>query len=230
MLPQTSRQAFLARFAFGDIYHVYNRTNNREPLFRCDADRRFFLHRYKTYLYDFVDTYAYSLLDNHFHLAIRVKQEEALCQILLRAAAAERTISQKIFLEQPDGERDAHLLIENQFTRFFTSYAMYINRRYERKGNFFHRPFKRVEVADENHLLWLIYYIHHNPLKHGLVRDFTLYPWTSYPSILNSSKTSLQGQCVLEWFGGREAFEDFQRRNQEAHPLYSRWAIEDKQD
>ena len=72
-------------------------------------------------------------------------------------------------LSQQKEERYFHPLMERQFTRMFTSYAKYFNFRYERSGNLFYRPFRRVAVDDDSHLQWLIYYIHHNPRKHKVM-------------------------------------------------------------
>lgn len=57
----------------GYCYHIYNRGNNRENLFREEDNYRYFLDRYFHYLSPVVDTFAYCLLKNHFHLLIRVK-------------------------------------------------------------------------------------------------------------------------------------------------------------
>lgn len=57
----------------GYCYHIYNRGNNRENLFLEEDNYRYFLGRYFHYLSPVVDTFAYCLLKNHFHLLIRVK-------------------------------------------------------------------------------------------------------------------------------------------------------------
>jgi hypothetical protein len=40
-------EKYIADFEEGEIYHVYNRTNNREQLFLTDENRSFFLRRKK---------------------------------------------------------------------------------------------------------------------------------------------------------------------------------------
>jgi hypothetical protein len=39
-----------------------------------------------------------------------------------------------------------------------------------------------------------------------LVKDFTLYKWSSWQSVLSESPTRLLRQELLEWFGGKELF------------------------
>jgi REP element-mobilizing transposase RayT len=55
---------------FGVHYHVFIRGNNRENLFFEERNYRHFLRLYAKYVLPLVDTYAYCLLPNHFHLLI----------------------------------------------------------------------------------------------------------------------------------------------------------------
>ncbi|MBK7936060.1 MAG: hypothetical protein IPJ82_02860 [Lewinellaceae bacterium] len=77
------------------------------------------------------------------------------------------------------------------------------------RGLTFHRPFKRIEVMDENHLVWLVYYIHNNPRKHGVLQDFTHYAWSSYASLLSQSQTNLARELVFDLFAGGKILSPF---------------------
>ena len=57
-------------------YHLYNRTNNDEVLFRDKENYLYFLKKYRRYLAEFVDTHAYCLMPTHFHFLIYLKSEE----------------------------------------------------------------------------------------------------------------------------------------------------------
>ena len=59
-------------------YHVYNHANGSENIFREGENYRFFLQQYDKYLGDVVDTYAFCLMPNHFHLLLGVKSEDRL--------------------------------------------------------------------------------------------------------------------------------------------------------
>jgi len=48
-------------------------------------------------------------------------------------------------------------------------------------------------------------YIHVNALKHGLVKDFSVYKWSSWKSILSNKPTLLAREAVIEWFGNLES-------------------------
>lgn len=57
----------------GRFFHIYNRGNNREDLFREERNYALFLRLYAFHIAPIADTYAYCLLKNHFHFLVRVK-------------------------------------------------------------------------------------------------------------------------------------------------------------
>ncbi len=193
-------------------YHIYNRTNNKEALYRSDENRQYFLMKFQEYLLPFLAVYSYCLLDTHFHFLIKVQNAAKLEKHLLQLPMGKRSILQKRELDQSPDLRTWHKVLASQFQRFFTSYAMAANKQWGRKGNLFHRPFQRVSVESENHLRWLIFYIHANPKKHKLQTAYRMYPWSSYQTILSDGTTKLERQTVLYWFGGKLAFEQFHQQ------------------
>ncbi len=217
---------YLAALYADHTFHVYNRTNNRETLFRDDNDRLYFLKQYKIHVAPYVYTLNYCLLDNHFHLLIRVKSEVAILELVQDIAKKELTAAHRKFLQMPEDNRSVHEVIERQFTRLFTSYAMYFNTKWKRSGNLFYRPFKRVAIKNEVHFTGLIYYIHSNPEKHKIFKDFTKYSWSSYQAFLSEKPTLLERAEVLAWFGGKEKFIAFHK---EVHDIQSlaNYLIED---
>ena len=161
-------------------YHVFNRGNNREDLFREARNYAFFLDRYAHHVGPVVDTFAYCLLRNHFHLLIRVRPED----------------------EWPDDRPPAR-----RFADLFSSYAKAINKEYGRTGSLFQKPFGRIEVNSERYFAHLVRYIHQNPQRHGFVDDFRVYPHSSYRALLAERPTRLQREATLAWFGGAEGFQ-----------------------
>lgn len=57
----------------GRLYHIFNRSINKELVFYQKSNYPYFLKQYQKYLRDEVDTYAYCLLPNHFHFFIKAK-------------------------------------------------------------------------------------------------------------------------------------------------------------
>ena len=194
---------YLAEFEESSIYHVYNRTNNKELLFCSDAHRVYFLQRYAELVSPFADTFCYNLLPNHFHFMIRTKSADQIATFLEAQFAPPLTITEKKFLKD---RSIIYILLKNVFKRFFQSYAQSFNAEQSRKGNLFSRPFKRVLIESDAQFTQTIIYIHANALKHKITKDFTKYKWSSWESILSNKRTNLLRDEVLEWFGGRGNF------------------------
>jgi len=66
----------------GNFYHIFNRGNKGIRIFYEERNYVYFLKKYGHYLSDYLDTYTYALIPNHFHLLVRIKEEE---EILLSA-------------------------------------------------------------------------------------------------------------------------------------------------
>ena len=59
-------------------YHLYNRSNNHEQLFRKRDNYIYFLSKYRKYLSRFVSILAYCLMPDHFHFSIYVKSNDSI--------------------------------------------------------------------------------------------------------------------------------------------------------
>ena len=196
---------YLAEFEEEEVYHVYNRTNNKEALFADDENRRFFLRKYKELLSPFVDSYCWCLLPNHFHLLVKVKMVDSIATYLQSKPPALLTITEKRFVESADRLKMIGELIEQSFKRFFQSYAMSFNKQQQRSGNLFHKPFRRVKIMSDEQFTMAIIYIHANAVKHGLAKDMYSYPWSSWHTIVSTGPTKLLREDVIKWFGGLNA-------------------------
>ncbi len=182
------------------FYHIYNRGINGEDLFKQERNYNYFLNKYSTYLEPIVETYAYCLLKNHFHLLIRVKDIDTLNIFYTEQSKNKET---KQGLHNPD------FIVSKQFAKLFSSYTQSINIATNRTGSLFETPFKRIEVKSELYFTNLIWYIHHNPQKHGFVSDFRDYPHSSYHTLLSNGSTKLKRNEALEWFGNIADFKSF---------------------
>jgi len=140
----------------GSFYHIYNRGNNRENLFKEERNYHHFLNLYARYIPHVADTYAYCLLKNHFHVLVRLKPN------------AERS------------HKNKEMSPSQQFGNLFNAYSKAVNKAYERTGSLFEHPFERIEVMSRSHLFHLVPYIHRNPQTHRLIADFREWPFSSY--------------------------------------------------
>jgi len=175
----------------GKYYHIYNRGNNRGNLFYNTGNYEYFLRKYDDYLSEFIDTYAFCLLPNHFHMLVRVKDEVDMNPS--RVLNSGRVLNYSRFLSL-------------KFSHFFNTYAQAINKQEGRTGSLFQKNYKRIEVTNTNYLANLVFYIHANPQQHGIIDDFRMYPWSSYDRILKSKPSKLKKEEVLEWFDDRENY------------------------
>ena len=169
------------------------------------------------YVSPIADTHAYCLLKNHFHLLIRTRSEKEIRATRVKAPDHHPKFRDK--------EQDCSWMISNAFASLFKSYAQAINKAYQRTGRLFEEPFRRILVDNDTYFTELVYYIHHNPEKHGFVRDFKEYPHSSYHSLLHTADTKLKRNDVINWFGDRSAFESYHLRNIDLENL-QQFAIE----
>ncbi|MBK9571111.1 MAG: transposase [Chitinophagaceae bacterium] len=86
---------YLANFDEQGIYHVFNRTSNREKLFLSDENRHFFLKKYTQHLSDYLDTYCWCLLPNHFHFLIRIKAHKTLLTLIKKKESGDLSLTEK---------------------------------------------------------------------------------------------------------------------------------------
>lgn len=61
----------------------------------------------------------------------------------------------------------------------FSRYAMWFNKKYERKGHLFAGPYRQSVCLDDTYMLAASLYIHMNPVRAGLIDDPTEYRWSS---------------------------------------------------
>jgi REP element-mobilizing transposase RayT len=60
------------------VYHIYNRGINSTPIFLSDENKSYFLKLCSKYLIEKVEVHSYCLMDNHFHLVIKIIEEEKI--------------------------------------------------------------------------------------------------------------------------------------------------------
>lgn len=64
--------------------------------------------------------------------------------------------------------------------RICGSYVYWYNWKYGRIGHLFQERFKSEVIEDDEYFLTVLRYIHHNPIKAGLIEKVKEYKWSSY--------------------------------------------------
>ncbi|MFH0991200.1 MAG: transposase [bacterium] len=185
----------------GKLYHIFNRGNNRENIFKEKRNYEYFLRLYKQHICPVADTYAYCLLPNHFHVAVRIKESK----------------------EIPEGLRQSPQLVSHHFSNMFNAYAKAINKAFGRSGALFKHRFRRNEIDSLESLVRVICYIHTNPVHHRLTDEYSSYPYSSFQGIVYDLGTPGLLTSCLHFFDGVEKFKY-------THEEYFKQRITDNED
>lgn len=156
------------------------------------------------YIEPVAETFAWCLLKNHFHILVRIKEKSEIIEDELSYSTTEKP---KVI----DPSR--------QFSHLFNAYTQAINKRHNRTGSLFETTFERKLVTNEKYLQQLVFYIHNNPVHHGFVKQMSLYPWSSYDTVISVKPTKLKREEIIEQFGDKENFIFYHKQQQSLNEI-----------
>jgi len=138
-------------FVENEYYHIYNRGNSKQIIFKERSDYNRFVQllyisnsTHSTKTRDVKDTYqfdrekelvaigAYVLMPNHFHLLLTECEKGGITKFMQKLS---------------------------------TAYSMYFNKKYKRVGSLFEGKFKAQHLSTDKYLKYTFSYIHLNPIK-----------------------------------------------------------------
>jgi len=192
----------------GEIYHVFNRSVARQPIFLSSKDYNRAIECMKFYLHNnlplrfshynrlpkgqkdqmskkikgsphIIEVLSFCLMPNHIHFLLRSITEKGIIQFM---------------------------------SNFQNSYAKYFNLRTDRSGTLFQAMFKAVRIETDEQLVHVNRYIHLNPITAYIVNNIEgleNYPWSSYPVYLDSSPSFITKESVLNLFKNIPTFKKF---------------------
>lgn len=172
-------------------YHIYNKSISDCKLFITKKDYQKFEKSVIKYLLQAFSLYTYCLIPNHFHFLVKVRSEKEQTNFIENISSNAKKQFQKPY---------------RQLSHLFNSYAQYYNRKYDRKGSLFLRPFRRILVDSERYFNRLVCYIHQNPLHHGIQKDYLSYPYSSIKFYQNRDDGLLTIDETIMHFGGWDNF------------------------
>ncbi|MFC2086452.1 transposase [Bacteroidota bacterium] len=170
------------KFKEGCFYHIYNRAIGNEKLFLQDENYSYFLKRFSYYLKDYVNTYAFCLLPNHYHFLIEIKK-----------------------ISEP-ASFDYEKVVTEAFRNFFISYTKSINARFNRCGGLFQAHFNRKLIDTVNYQQHCLIYIHLNPVLHNYVDNPEDWNYSSFTAFLSDKPSSIRRQEAIGWFDDENNF------------------------
>ena len=155
----------------GELYHVFNRGNNKQQIFFKEENYFYFIKGIRRYLIPCCDILCWCLMPNHFHLLIHANSSSTP---LIKDGSFERQqFSQGI-------------------KQLLSSYTKAINKQEGRTGSLFQQKTKAICVTDsEQHKSIVFHYIHQNPMKAGLVKNMEDWEFSSFKDCLGLRKETL---------------------------------------
>ena len=183
----------------GEFFHVYNRGNSKQIIFKDKED-----------YYRFLELLYVANCDEHFNL-FDLKRDNNFDVFLLKKNNSLVAIGAYCLMPN-----HFHLLLtpmtENGISKFMqkvtTAYSMYFNKKYKRTGSLFEGKFKSEHASEDRYLKYLFSYIHLNPVKlihknwkeDGLKNKVKVFEYLSqyqYSSFLDYLETNRKQQKIL---------------------------------
>lgn len=148
-------------FFENELYHIYNRGNNRQKIFFKPDNYLFFLAKVRKFILPNCDIIAYCLMPNHFHFLIN---------------ADSRTISTKVI-----ADKEKNILSEG-IRMLLSSYTQAINKQNKTSGSLFQQNTKAKAIIKGSNLYDLLcfHYIHQNPMKAKLIEKMEDWAYSSF--------------------------------------------------
>ncbi|MDO9256537.1 MAG: hypothetical protein Q7U54_13550 [Bacteroidales bacterium] len=194
-------------------FHIYNHANGFENVFKEAENYRFFLEKYQLHISPIVETYAYCLMPNHFHLVVRIRKREVIENLIRNKNISMVVNTSKVQNFGSVSDNEIEKFLSKQFANLFSSYTQSFNKVYHRMGSLFIKNFKREPITDKTHFLNAIIYTHRNPIHHGFCKSFDEWPHSSYPEIIYGVESIVETDKILKMVGNIDDFIEMHKIN-----------------
>ena len=162
----------IMEFFKNELYHIYNRGNNRQKIFFKRENYLFFLAKVRKFVMPYCDKLSYTLMPNHFHFFVH---------------SDERTINKK---EIRGKERN---VLSEGIRLLLSSYTQAINKQNKSSGSLFQQNTKATPIVKGsiNYELTVFHYIHQNAYRAKLVDKMEDWEYSSFPDYCGKRNGSL---------------------------------------
>ena len=226
-------------------YHVISRVANQAFLFKADGIKDTvvnMLHRAAEF--SGVDVLSYVVMDNHFHLCIRVPEKGMVSEdeVLRRVGVLygeDRIADLRKELEELRGSGDcgtADSVIDryrarmgdlSEFMKTFKQrVTQWFNSNHRHEGALWSGRFKSVLLEEGKYVGNVVDYIHNNPVRAGMVKRLRDYRWSAAGAAAKGDPRALKGLSLVGEWGGGGGFAGRDRRLANGVILGSRRFVE----
>jgi putative transposase len=143
-------------FVEGSFYHLYNRGNNKQPIFFQNRNYELFFQKLKRYLAGHNNILAWCFMPNHFHVLIYANEPST--KVIKQDPIPVNATSEGIRL-------------------LLSSYTKALQKQESFTGNLFQQKTKAKCVDDCPETV--LHYIHQNPMKAKLTERMENWNWSS---------------------------------------------------
>lgn len=204
---------FMARrylvFTNNEIYHVFNKSIARQPIF----DRV----RTNSRALDVLSYYRFHKPRLRFSHLPRLRVEEKQIYFNSLDNKNKRQVDVLAFCLMPN---HYHLLlkqvqddgISNYIATFQNSFAKYYNIISKRTGSLFQHMFKAVRIETDEQFIHVARYIHLNPYSSYILKEIgeiESYRWSSFRNYVNTDDSFINKEPLLKLFSSKKNFMKF---------------------
>ena len=193
----------------GQIYHIFNRSIDRKPIFRRkhDNDR----------VMDTLNFYRFSDVPIRLSYFLRWSEDQKSKTLNMLKKEGKVIVSILGFCLMPN---HFHLLLRQEseggistfLSQFQNSFTRYFNTRYTRTGHLFEGQFEAVRIETEEQLIHVSRYIHLNLYTSYIVKtfkDLTSHPYSSFAEYLGTREGFCTKKTILSHFKNSKDYRNF---------------------
>ena len=151
----------IMEFHENELYHIYNRGNNKQQIFFSPENYIYFLNKIRRFILPCCEILSYALMPNHFHFMI---YSDLRTVLPVKTKTAEKNV------------------LSEGFRNLLSSYAQAINKQRKTTGSLFQQNTRAKCLRDRggNYAPVAFHYLHQNPMKSGLVGRMEDWPFSSF--------------------------------------------------
>ena len=166
-------------FEPNNIYHIFNRGNQKQQLFFSDANYLYFLEKFRKNIFSSCEILNWCLMPNHFHFLIYVTDKS--CELVPNRLIPIQNLSE-------------------QFRITLSGYTKGIQKQEQITGNLFQQNTQAKLIGSDNYRysVQAFHYIHQNPMKASLVNKMEDWRYSSFQDYIGIRNRNLCSKALAK--------------------------------